>query len=131
MDCAICLEDNLLEKNMHYMECLHYVCSNCFEKLLTDTCPFCREKIYLIPRCSHSIDYENIENDDDFTLPNYRGEEDFIVPTRRLDRQEYRRKKKLRKRERLENMLNDMLNKTNNIMFPNTRIRFGRKIRSY
>ncbi len=57
--CDICFDDNLKEENIHYMECLHYLCDNCFEKLKVNTCPFCRLEIYLKSETLYEIPRKN------------------------------------------------------------------------
>ena len=100
MECGICLEENILEKDMHYTECLHLLCFKCYKKLRTNKCPFCRSEIYIIYNISIS----------------------FI----KRDRQEFKRNKKQRKLQKLNNILNE--NKNNPNILPNLRKRNNKKI---
>jgi hypothetical protein len=112
MECGICYEEQIQEHNMEFMICLHTICKNCFDKLLTNTCPFCRQIIYINNNIDIINDYEIIV------------ENDFIIPTIRRDRQECKRKKRNKKMEHLENIVNE--NIINNI-FPNDKKRYNKK----
>ena len=116
-DCAICLEDNILEVNMHYMECLHYVCFNCFIQLKNESCPYCRQKINLFPGHNYAID------EDDYSSTEI--DNDFIIPIIRRDRNEIKRKKYKRKRQELINII-QMENYLP--IVPNIKHRYNRKI---
>lgn len=41
-NCGICLDDDITVNNMKTMLCGHMICSNCYDKLTVNTCPFCR-----------------------------------------------------------------------------------------
>jgi len=126
MECGICLNENILEKDMHYTECLHCLCFDCFEKLRTNKCPFCRDEISILYYSfgrNNDYRYLNIEDDsdsfdepDDYNIP---------IPIIRRDRQEYRRNKRQRKIQRLNNLLNETRNIPNTL--PNLRKRNNRK----
>lgn len=95
MECGICLNDTILEKDMHYTECLHSLCFKCFKKLLVDKCPFCRRNI-------------------------------TIIKGLRINRHQYKRNKKERRMNRLNNLI--LQNEKVNIL-PNIHKRSNRKIR--
>jgi len=124
MDCPVCLEDNVIETNIHYMECSHFVCDCCYDKLLSNSCPLCRQEI---------------------TLPFNRGkktydedvlffENDFVIPIMRKNRSENKRNKFIKKKERLEQIINQMsILKNNSSLFniPNKNKRFYNKTSRY
>ena len=117
MNCCICLEDNILEEDIHYMECLHYVCSDCFILLIDDSCPYCRQKIYLSTRQIYTTDDEE-ENTMEY-------ENDFIVPVIRRDRNEIKRRRIRKRRQELINIIQE----ENHLpIVPNIKHRFNRKI---
>jgi zinc-RING finger domain len=126
MNCAVCLDENISETKMHYMECLHYVCDECFYKLLTNSCPLCRGEITLPRRIPSE------ESDDDDSDDNLFFENDFLIPLRiRKDRQENKRRKEQRKRQNLDNIILSQLTTNNSLNFniPNKRKRFHKKLR--
>ena len=45
MDCRICMEDKIEQKNFLHLNCGHVLCVSCFDKLIKNTCPYCREII--------------------------------------------------------------------------------------
>lgn len=90
MNCNICFEDNINDKDIHYMECFHYLCDKCFLLLTNNSCPFCRSEITL---CNKKYDSDN--------------EEEFCFF--RKNRQEYLRNKKEKKKQRLQRLLDDEL----------------------
>ncbi len=95
--CDICFEEKL-EKDLHYMECLHYLCDNCFVKLKVNTCPFCRLEIYLNKEKSEeNEESEEIQDNDEIILP----------ISRVRNRSEIRRNKKERKRRILLKFLEE------------------------
>ena len=102
MDCPVCLEDNVIETNIHYMECLHFICDYCYGKLLSNSCPFCRQEITLPFNRgrNYNDDLSNQEEEEMFF------ENDFIIPVMRKNRSEYKRKKNQKKKERLEQIIN-------------------------
>lgn len=95
--CDICFDEKI-EKDIHYMECLHYLCDNCFEKLRVNSCPFCRLEIYL-----KTENFENYHsNRIEINLNN------LILPVlQRRNRSEIRRNKKERKRRTLLKILEE------------------------
>ena len=106
MDCHVCLEDRIDEKNIHYMECLHYICNDCFGKLLSSSCPFCRQNITLFKNNKDEFidDYcDSFYNENEIFFEN-----DFIIPTIRKDKRKNKRKKCLNKKLQLENIINQI-----------------------
>lgn len=103
MECGICLEDNIDNDLLHYMECLHFVCNICYYKLKKNTCPFCRRFIKLFSK--HKSTHKNIINSERSTsnVEYFIFSNDFVIPTMRLDRNEYRLKKKLNKKKNWKN----------------------------
>ena len=125
MNCAVCLEDNVREANVHYMECLHYICDNCFGQLLQNSCPLCRQEITLLPeksRHNNLIEYDSSTDDESF----YSNE--FFIPHIRRDRHENKRKKNTRKKEHLNNII---LSPSHMLPIPNSKKRINKKIKLY
>jgi len=52
MDCGICYEKKESD-DMKLLKCHHYLCHNCFDKLIQRKCPFCRQSFERI--CNSSI----------------------------------------------------------------------------
>jgi len=130
MDCPICLEDNVIETNVHYMECLHFICDSCYYKLLSNSCPLCRQEITL----PFNRGTKCIENDNDLSYENEMFfENDFVIPIIRKNRSEYKRNKRLKKKERLEIIINQVVNKNNSSLLniPNKNKRFHNKRKRY
>ena len=61
-ECGICYEDI---KNKIFLQCKHYMCQSCYEKI-SDTCPFCRQPITAKIEAEHKIDL--MENDPEYWL---------------------------------------------------------------
>jgi hypothetical protein len=118
-ECIICCDTNIAEKNIVYMSCLQYLCYDCYTKLLTPNCPFCREELPIF----HTENEDSIfliEND--YFVSNSIYYNDFIIPRR----QENKRNKKNKKKEILNSIIeNDILN--TDISLPNYKIRSNRK----
>lgn len=129
MECGICLEDNLHNELLHYMECKHFTCNSCYRKLKKNTCPFCRKVIKLFSKPNTNkniINFERSANNAEYFI----FSNDFVIPTMRLDRNEYRLKKKLNKKKKLEKFLNE--NKIENdyyIYIPNKKYRINKKLK--
>ena len=45
MDCSICMESKISDDNMVWLRCNHSLCSDCYSKLMQNSCPFCRTSI--------------------------------------------------------------------------------------
>lgn len=138
IECGICF-DYVLEKDLQYLECFHTLCFKCYQRLMSLTCPFCRANINI-----HS-DFMNDEDDDilrsfDYINFNYEldsssnivFENDFIITgNARKNRQENKRKRINKKKENLNNMINESgsLNSYTTLI-PNSKIRSNRKSRN-
>ena len=116
MNCGICLEDDILEKKIHYMECLHYTCFDCFVQFINNSCPFCRQEIQLYT-------FFNLVNEqsEDFIFEN-----DFIIPIIRKDRQDKKRKKNQKRKQTLNKLIESQ--KNINYYIPNIKSRLNRKL---
>jgi len=128
MDCPVCLEDNVIETNIHYMECSHFVCDYCYDKLLSNSCPLCRQEITLPFNRGKTL-YDNLSNEDALFFEN-----DFVIPIMRKNRSENKRNKFIKKKERLEQIINQMsILKNNSSLFniPNKNKRFYNKTSRY
>ena len=101
-ECNICFNEDILEKNIVYLNCLHYTCNSCFDKLKAPSCPFCRAEITLN---RYKCDDDIFELENDYTTENIYN--DFIVslPTIRRDRQQSKRNKINKKKELLNSMI--------------------------
>lgn len=136
-ECNICFNDSICENSIVYMDCLHYMCFNCFRNLLTPKCPFCRSDIDLSKYDSigmriNQIQVVNESLDDIFMFEaeydsNFVNEQydDFVVPTIRKDRHELKRNRILKKKEKLERLVNSTCSFSN---FPNIKNRSIRKM---
>jgi hypothetical protein len=121
MNCAICLEDDILEKDIHYMECLHHVCFNCFKQFLNNKCPFCRELIHLSKKSYQTEDLNDDTNDDTIYDTIYEN----ILPIIRINRNEIKRKKYNKRRKELIKFEKEQSNIN---ILPNIKHRYNRKI---
>lgn len=133
-ECNICFNDDICENNIVYMDCLHYMCFNCFRNLLTSKCPFCRSEIDLSKYDSiglriNQIRVVNESLDDIFVFEaEYDDNEqydDFVIPIIKKNRHELKRHRNLKKKEKLENILKSTLSFSN---FPNIKNRSIRRI---
>lgn len=128
IECGICFEC-VLEKDLQYLDCIHSLCFKCYRRLLSLTCPFCRAEINL------DSEFLNVNKDEDedifsFDDSNIFLENDFIISGRnRKTRQENKRKKISKKREQLNNIINETMPSTP-ILIPNSKIRSNRKNRN-
>jgi hypothetical protein len=93
MDCPVCLEDEIDEVKMHYTECLHHICDDCYYKLLSNSCPICRREITL--SFNNNTKYNTT---DDMFFEN----EPFVINKKRYEK---KREKKRKKKEFLEKNL--------------------------
>ena len=128
IECGICFEC-VLEKDLQYLDCIHSLCFKCYRRLLSLTCPFCRAEINI------DSEFLNVNKDEDedifsFDDSNIFLENDFIISGRnRKTRQENKRKKINKKREQLNNIINETVPSTP-ILIPNSKIRSNRKNRN-
>ena len=138
IECGICF-DSVLEKDLQYLECFHNLCFKCYQRLLSLTCPFCRANINI------RSDFINDEDDDilrsfDYINFNYEldsssniiFENDFIIAgVSRKNRQENKRKRINKKKDTLNNIINQTESLTlSTTLIPNSKIRSCRKSRN-
>ena len=45
MNCSICMNEDISHENMVWLKCTHKLCSQCYDKLIQNTCPYCRTTI--------------------------------------------------------------------------------------
>ena len=110
MDCGVCLEDEVLKKDVVFFRCSHNICKKCYDMLQKRVCPFCRRKIRIssekqTPECKE-IKENDEEEEEEFY--NYIYADDFVIPRIRVDHQAYRRQKKENKRRKLETLLKNI-----------------------
>ena len=103
-DCCICLEENILEEKLHYFVCLHFVCFKCFTKLTNNSCPLCRQPIYILPQPTTTIRNHHSSDESDESYFSQEYDDDFIIPRIRRNRHQYKRNKLIRKRQILHNI---------------------------
>ena len=60
MDCRICMEQITSKKDIIELDCGHLMCSMCFDRLIRNSCPYCRHPIKNKEDGNYNIDY-NIE----------------------------------------------------------------------
>ena len=61
MDCRICMEQINSKKDICELECGHLMCSMCFDRLIRNSCPYCRHPIKNKEDGNYNIEY-NIED---------------------------------------------------------------------
>ena len=108
MECGVCLEEEILKKDLVFFKCSHNICKECYEKLLKRLCPFCRRKIRISSEKQPQEQPENNEDENEAEIDDYVYMYDFIIPRLRFNHQEYRRQKKDRKRRKLETLLKNI-----------------------
>lgn len=64
MDCTICLEEKIYESNIKNLDCGHYLCNECYYKLVRNLCPFCRCEISDKIDGSYNLSYDDMVTDD-------------------------------------------------------------------
>jgi hypothetical protein len=106
-ECNICFNEDILEKNIVYLDCLHYTCNNCFYKLKAPTCPFCRAEIN-IPNEYKNEDDDIFELENDYYIPDNETY-NIPIPTIRRNRQQSRRNKIDKKKQRLNLMIESQM----------------------
>ena len=69
MDCRICMEQIKSKESICELECGHSMCSDCYNRLVRNQCPYCRHVINDKEDGNYNFDYnldhyyENIEVD--------------------------------------------------------------------
>ena len=114
MECGVCLEDEIVKKDVVFFKCSHNICKECYGQLLKRLCPFCRRKIRISSekqpqeRPEYNEIKQNDEEDEDEHFYNYVYADDFVIPRLRPDHQAYRRQKKENKKRKLQTLLKSM-----------------------
>jgi len=122
MDCPVCLDDEIDETKIHYTECLHHICDDCYYKLLSNSCPICRQEI--------ALSFNNNTNTDDMFFDN----KPFVINKKR---HENKREKKRKKKEFIEKILVQPQQVPTTIVnsyllhIPNKKKRFYNKLNRY
>jgi hypothetical protein len=134
IECGICF-NCVLEKDLQYLDCFHSLCSKCYRRLLSLTCPFCRAEININSEILQNEDDDIFSFDESYlnynsSLSNIFMENDFVISgTNKKNRQENKRKKINKKKENLNSIINE--NASNiPILIPNSKIRSSRKNRN-
>lgn len=93
LECTICMEIKKID-DMIFLPCIHFLCSDCNDRMKKNECPFCRNKIKEEP--DSYDEHENEYNDVDFEM---------VV----MDRAEERKKRKKNKKyeKRIMRLLNN------------------------
>lgn len=127
MECGICLENDIIKKNIHVMECQHKICKICYQRLTKCLCPFCRRVIKPSKKkTTKPIPVQNRGSISD-RYEHFIFGDDFVVPIIRQDRSSYRRKKLKSKQNKLKEALRDE-NSTISEYFPNCHKRMNKKL---
>ena len=58
MDCRICMEQITSKKDIIELECGHLMCSMCFDRLIRNSCPYCRCPIKNKEDGNYNIEYD-------------------------------------------------------------------------
>lgn len=45
MNCTICMNEDISHDNMVWLKCTHNLCSQCYDNLIQNACPYCRTTI--------------------------------------------------------------------------------------
>lgn len=134
IECGICF-NCVLEKDLQYLDCFHSLCSKCYRRLLSLTCPFCRAEINISSEILQNEDDDIFSFDESYlnynsSLSNIFMENDFVISgTNRKNRQENKRKKINKKKEHLNSIINENVSNVP-ILIPNSKIRSSRKNRN-
>ena len=58
-ECGICMENKNLDC-INFLPCIHFICTNCHDKLIKNECPFCRS---IISHEKEEDSYDSAENE--------------------------------------------------------------------
>ena len=85
MDCRICMEKKQ-SQDIKALDCGHSLCFICFDRLIKNCCPYCRETIKGKENGDYGIEYEITVFDitDDITDTNINTEIDHTLPMSEL-----------------------------------------------
>ena len=64
MDCTICLDVNIHVAKIKSLDCGHTICIECYNKLVRNLCPFCRQPFSSNRRSSLPISIPNSNNNE-------------------------------------------------------------------
>lgn len=66
-ECGICMDSKTLEC-INFLPCIHFICTNCYDKLVKNECPFCRNIISEEKEEDSYDERENEYNDVEFEM---------------------------------------------------------------
>ncbi len=87
-ECGICMDSKTIEC-IDFLPCIHFICTNCHDKLIKNECPFCRK----------IISEEKEEDSFDETENEY-NDVHFEMLVMEEDRRSRRKTKKFKKQEK-------------------------------
>jgi len=95
-ECGICMDNKDLD-SITFLPCIHFICATCYDKLVKNECPFCRNIISLELEEDSYDETENEYNDLNFEM--------LVIEEERRPK---RKSKKFRKHEqRLMKLMNN------------------------
>ena len=132
MDCYICFEDKILHDDMVFFKCSHSICKMCLCGLKKRLCPFCRRKIKIlslkqVEHVSTCVE-DSIAIDIDEPQEDVYYQNDFCIPIIRKNRQEFKRKNKEKRKNKLESLIKDTFNNKFFKLIPTLRKRKQKKL---
>jgi hypothetical protein len=66
-ECGICMDTKTIEF-INFLPCIHFICTNCYDKLVKNECPFCRNIISEEKEEDSYDERENEYNDVEFEM---------------------------------------------------------------
>lgn len=66
-ECGICMDSKTIEC-INFLPCIHFICTNCYDKLVKNECPFCRNIISEEKEEESYDERENEYNDVEFEM---------------------------------------------------------------
>lgn len=92
-ECGICMDNETIDC-INFLPCIHFICANCYDKLIKNECPFCRNII-------------SEENEDSYDeTENEYNDVQFEMLVTDEDRRTRRKTKKIKKQEKKNNEIN-------------------------
>lgn len=88
-ECGICMENKKLDC-INFLPCIHFICTNCHDKLIKNECPFCRSIISPEKEEDSYDSAENEYNDIEFEMLVLEEERRPKRKTKKFKRQEKR-----------------------------------------
>ena len=85
-ECGICMDNKTIEC-VNFLPCIHFICIDCYDKLIKNECPFCRNVIEI-----NEDSYDERENEYD--------DVEFEMLVLEEDRRVKRKNKKSKKHEK-------------------------------